>query len=78
MTTLKEYLDKFINRHLRNNYLDVTAVYAYQQGFIEATKLAAENVRLKNEHGFINGMSYSTSVIDEQSILKAIEDGNVT
>lgn len=69
MKNLKEHLDKYMSDPIiiPGEELSFEEIgFAYRQGFIDATKLAAKNgtVTIANAIRFV----------DEQSILKAIEE----
>lgn len=72
MKTLEEYLDNFKKdcSDLDLDYEDmIPLIEGYTQGFIDATKLAAENA----ETHYVDYGIQTIREVDKQSILKAIE-----
>lgn len=65
--TLKYFLNEFRLNYLESEELcTISKLNSYRQGFIDATKLAAENAQT----GDMDECGY----VDKQSILKVIEE----
>ena len=71
MKTLKERVEKYIEETYANGivYFHEEAAKAFQKGFIDATKLAAEKAEVRDV-----GTMFQSWEVDKQSILKAIEE----